>query len=159
MPNKVYWELAALTAVEYFPGIADAATDLKNKLTDDAALGAAIDNTNAYQYIRFRLRVRLQAGATSGYVNLWLIRGMDLGAGIVYEDGAGGTSPTIPARAPDCIIPVTNTIVTQQVIDGGPILAPPEDFMILLENKTGQSFTNTDNENELWYQLFSDEIQ
>jgi len=154
MANKILWENA--TRTELFPGTSDAATDLKNKLNDDAALSAAVENTEGEQYVLFELRCRLQAGATNGYWNLWMIRSLD---GTNFEDGAGGTSPTIPARPPDLVIPVANTITTQQVVVMPPICAPPEDFKILLENKTGQSCTNTDNENELWYLLFSDEVQ
>ncbi|HBY60599.1 MAG TPA: hypothetical protein DEH78_12310, partial [Solibacterales bacterium] len=124
----------------------------------DAALTAAIENSNGNIWIEFLLRCRFGVSPTNGYWNLYIIRGHDIGSGVAYEDGAGGTTPTIPARAPDAVIAV-RADTGQQLIHVPGILAPPEDFKILLENKSGQTTTNTDNENELWSRFYSEEVQ
>jgi hypothetical protein len=142
MANLINWQLAATTAVEYFPGTADAGTDLKNSANNEGHVGVAIDNTNGHQYIRLWLRARLNTASTAGgYVNIWFLNGMDLGSGLVYEDGAAGTTPTLPARAPDYVFPLDTTITTQQVQASPLLIAPPEDFKIMLVNKTGYALT------------------
>jgi hypothetical protein len=160
MPNLINWQLTSTTATQYFAGTTDDGTDLKNSANNEGHVGVAIDNTNGHQYIRLWLRARLVSASTAGgYVNIWFLNGMDLGSGIVHEDGAAGTTPTTPPRPPDCVIPLNTTISTQQVVASPLLMAPPEDFKIMLVNKTGYALTNTNDENEVWYQFVDDEIQ
>lgn len=159
MPNIINWQQVAAAFVEAMAGTVDGAADLKNKLDQDAALSAAVENTNGHQWVRFVFRCKMQVSATNGFFNLWIIEGHDIGAGVAYEDAAGGTSPTIPARSPDVSLPILTGTAQQVIAVPGIFLRCPEDFKILVENRTGQSCSNTDNENELWYQLYDEEIQ
>lgn len=62
-----------------------------------------------------------------------------------YEDGAGGGTPTIPARPPDFFIPVRNVTSAQEVaVDrvGHVLIRLPNcDFKLLVFNDCGQTIS------------------
>jgi hypothetical protein len=130
------------------------AGDMKNLANAASAIGAEVDNEGGSILAGIELRVRC-ASAPSGspYIEVWFLT--DLG-GSSYEDGAAGAPGTVPARAPDLIIPV-RLVSTQQVIALGPVPLPNACFKALLRNSTGQAFTNTDSENQLSYRAWKTE--
>ena len=133
------------------PGGATAPT-LKNLADGARVLGDEIDTRN--QLSDWVLRVRFVSAPTAGVlVRVWFI--LDVGNASEFEDGSATVEPQ---RAPDLFFPV-NAVTTQQVIAaaGVPIRKPNAPFKPLLKNDTLVAFTNTDNENELYYSFFDTE--
>lgn len=125
---------------------------LKNLANNTAVLSNAIA-TNRDQYSDWRLRYRGASMPTAGrQVRGWFI--IDPGDMGTYEDGAAGV---FPVRQPDLVFAV-RAVATQQIIAVRNVLKPNGAFKILLLNDTGFAMTNTDDENQLHYSLYSDEV-
>lgn len=152
MANSVKWSALA-THTLAIAGDASSPT-LKNLASGSLILGDAIDWTaDKSQFGLWQLRVRgASAFSSGGYVAVYFVLAQD---GTNYEDG--GTSVT-PAKAPAMIFPV-RAVNTQQIIVIPHALFPPSKFKPLLINSGGQAFTNTNDENQLHYRAYSDEIQ
>jgi hypothetical protein len=102
----------------------------------------------------WRLRVRLAVAPTAGRLVLaWFV--IDVGDNNEYEDG---DSATEGLKAPDLLFPV-RAVTTQQVIAVRGIRKPNTPFKVLVRNDTGQAFTNVDNESQLHWSAYNDEIQ
>jgi hypothetical protein len=153
MPNaNLYDASPSLTTVIRGDG---ASPSLKNLANDAQKLGSEIDNASSLdQYGVFELQIRGSAAfTTGGYVELHFIPAAD---GSNYSDGDDTTAPpasclagTFPVRAVD----------TQQRVTLWGVVLPPLKFKPLLVNHTGQSLTNTDDENVLRFGAYNDEVQ
>jgi len=161
MPNTIKWKIDTTTKVTVFPGSSTQhANDLANMAYDSAAMSAStVENTNGSQYAMFELRVKPQAAPTAGFFNVWLIRSLN---GTDFEDATGhsiAASAVIPARPADVMIPV-RAVSTQQVVVSPPLLLPPQDFKVFVQNKLGTTTSNsTSSENQLFMLTFNDEVQ
>lgn len=151
MPNQVkYSAYDAFTKV-----IAGTGSDLKNLATNTQMLGSAVVNHTAHmQYGDFVLKCKFGTGpsATDARVDLYLISSVD---NSTYEDANSTTPPNTTYVGS---FPVQN-VTTQQRIGLYHILLPNCDFKPLVINRTGQSTSNVDNENELYLSSYNDEIQ
>lgn len=142
------------TAVEIMPGTADSDADLKNTATVKGAITASITHTILKPYIRLWLRLRYATApaGTSG-VSVWMLNSID---GTNFEDGSvSSKTVTRPARGADWLCAV-RAVDTQQVIASPLMIAPHRNFKLLVYNGENQALTNTDNENELWYEFVSE---
>lgn len=129
--------------------------DLKNLADTYTALGPEVDNQGGDFYGGIQLKIRLASGPSgSPYVNIWFL--LDL-SDSQYEDGNAGSPGTVPARPPDLRIPV-RLVTTQQYISVAPVMLPNAKFKALLENQTGVALTNTNDENQLTYQLWPEQV-
>lgn len=142
------------TAVEAMPGTADSDADLKNTATLKGAITAAITHTVFKPYVRLWLRTRYATAPAAGsYVDIWILHTLD---GTIYEDGSvSSKTVTAPARGSDWNCAV-RAVDTQQVLRSPLLLAPYRNFKLLYYNAANQALTNTDNENELWYEFVSE---
>lgn len=136
----------------YTTAIAGAATapTLKNLANNGQKIGNEVDNaTNRYLYADWDLKCRFQsAPSIGGYIALYLIPAID---GTNYTDGDDSVAPppstwigNFPVRA----------VTTQQRVSLRGSLLPPGKFKPLAINKSGQSMTNTDDENVLSYRPY-----
>ena len=141
-------------AVEAMPGTADSDADLKNTATLKGAITAAITHTVLKPYIRLWLRTRYAVAPAAGsYVSVWILHTLD---GTIYEDGSVATKTvTAPIRPADWA-PGVGEVATQQVLRSPLLVAPYRNFKLLYYNAAPQALTNTDNENELWYEFTSE---
>lgn len=156
MANAVLWSAYSAALAKIINGNASTPT-AKNLANGGLKTGNEIDNTSGrHRYISFRLRCRGASAFTAGgYVALFLPTALD---GTNYEDG---TDDAITPSSNSCVrtFPL-RAVSTQQVIDFVNILTPgPVKFKPVILNAGGQAFTNTDDENELWYRLHDEEIQ
>jgi hypothetical protein len=166
MANLIKWNVDSTTKVTVFAGAStDSQSDLCSKPTAKTALSGTIENTDGSQYAMFELRSQTQASSVSGYYEVWLLRSLN---GADFEDGTGTTSTetaVVPARAPDCIIPVRDLSTTQQILVTNIIPIPPQDFKVLVRNSTGQTTTATTNATpnsalcSMFILMFNDEVQ
>jgi hypothetical protein len=154
MANLVKWS-ALNTFATGIAGGASAPT-LKNLANNAAVLGPELDFSGAgerHQFVALELLVRGASAFTAGgYAAVWFLRAVD---GTTYEDGDASVTP---ARDSDVILPV-RAVSTAQRIAQANIPLPPFKTKFLVQNKGGQAFTNTDNENVLSYRTYDDEIQ
>jgi len=132
MANKVQWDAAATSGT-------DLLTTELNTLSDNArtAVGTEYDNeTNLNQYGWFVLEVTFGSapGDDVPHCKLYLVRKFD---GTAYEDGSATVVPS-----PDALVAAfrVQASTAAQNIVVGPVLLPPFDFKLLLENQTGQAF-------------------
>lgn len=137
---------------------ASTSPSLKNLGDGDQKLGSEIDNAaisgGLNQYGLFELQLRGSSSFTQdGYVELYLILTSD---GSHYSDGDDSVAP--PTSALVGFFPV-RAVDTQQRITLWGIILPPVKFKPLVINKTGQSLTNTDDENLLRFGAYNDEVQ
>lgn len=153
MPNAILHDAAPTLAVAIHGD--DTTPTLKNLASNSQKLGSEINNASSLnQYGLFELQVRgASAFTTGGYVELYLIPAAD---GSHYSDGDDSTPP--PSCALAGIFPV-QAVDTQQRLTLWGIILPPLKFKALLINKTGQDFTNTDDENVLKFGAYNDEVQ
>jgi hypothetical protein len=130
-----------------------ATASLKNIATTAAVLGSEVDNTAGYQYADLTLLIDLATAATAGgYVSLWFVRAVD---GTNYETW---DASNIPPRPADVVIPVRSNAADSQATFVGPVLWPQGKFKCLFQNNTGQTTTNTDNLNKLYFRAYSDDL-
>ena len=130
------------------------APTLKNLADGARVLGDEINTRN--QIGEWLLRVRLVSAPTAGeLVRVWFILDVGNPGTEEYEDGSATVEPI---RIPDLFFPVRD-VTTQQIIaaTSTPIRKPNSPFKCLLKNDTGVAFTNTDDENELFYSFFDTE--
>ena len=140
------------TRTEIINGDATTPT-LKNLAAASRKVGNAVDNAaNKNQYAHFELRVRYAVAPTTSLLcNLYLLPSSD---GTNHSDGDDSTDPAENLLAWTFQV---RGVSTQQLIISPPILIPATKFKPLLYNRANQAFTNTDNENELWYVTMNDE--
>jgi hypothetical protein len=152
MANAIKWS-ALGTFTLAIAGDASSPT-LKNLANGSSILGNELDwTTDRSQFGLWQLRVRgASAFSTNGYVALYFILAAD---GTNYEDGS--TSVT-PAGGGYLVFPV-RAVSTQQIITIPHVLFPPSKFKPLIVNFGGQAMTNTNDENQLHYRAYSDEVQ
>ena len=122
------------------------APSLKALATDTQILGGAIDPTAAADrnvYSVWQLRARFGvAPAAGGFCALYFIPAAD---GADYADGDLAAPPathfmgSFPVRA----------VTTQQVVALWPVILPPFPFKPLIVNKSGQTMSAVDDENQL----------
>lgn len=131
-------------------------SDLKNLANNAAApaLSGVANNTNHMQYGDFVLKCKFGTGpsATDARVDLYLITSVD---NSTYEDALTTAAPVTTYVGS---FPVQN-VTTQQRLGLYHILLPNCAFKPLVINRTGQSTSNVDNENELYLSAYNDEIQ
>ena len=113
-----------------------------NSLADDAlAISSAIDNSSNRDLFldieAYLASVDLSA-QTNPALYVWLVSRTD---GTNFEDG--GTSVE-PARAPDAILPLREVDAAQRVF-ARMLIATPDQFKILVQNKTGAALASSGN--------------
>ena len=143
------------TSPSFTLGIAGDASSptLKNLASGARILSTAIA-TSRDEWSDWRLRVRLASAPAAGrQVRGWFIA--DMGDQGAYEDGDASVEPF---RQPDLVFAV-RAVATQQVIVMRGVKKPNCAFKVLLLDDTGQAFTNTNDENQLHYSVYNDEIQ
>jgi hypothetical protein len=151
MPYQVKWAnpitYTALTSVSELVSLA-------NDGVISLGTGTIIPNrTNLYQYIQFWVKTKYLTGSASAALNLWFIQTLD---GTNYEDGTTGTAPN---KLPDVIIPVGASTSQYSIVwPQTPIIAPPNDFKVLLQNKTGYALSGSNSENMVYYAMFNDTV-
>jgi hypothetical protein len=120
-----------------------------NGLTNNSgAISAAYNNTagstsNGAPLGRFKFVQVMGTGATANTAfSLYILKSSD--GGTTYESGTGVTSPVIPNRAPDLVIPANTTTTAATTSYDIPI--PAGYFEVLLiNNGTGQSLASSGN--------------
>ena len=154
MPTDILWsDVSSATLV--IAGDSSSPT-LKNLSDGNRILSDEIDPAGGPRYGDFRLRCRFDSAPSAGeLVQCWFI--LDVGDDGTYEDGSSSVQPL---RSPDFIFAVRN-VSTQQIISASlkEGLLPACPYKILLVNNAGQDMTNTDNENQLHYSTYKDQIQ
>ena len=124
-----------------------------NSLADDGlAISSAIDNSSnkkLFVDIEVYLASVDLSSESNPAIYIWLIARTD---GTNFEDG--GTSVT-PARAPDAIIPLREVNATQRVF-ARMLMATPDQFKILVQNKTGQALAASGN--TVKYNLYGETV-
>lgn len=137
---------------------AGVAPTLKNLASAAQKCGSEIDNTsNLYQYVDWELYVRFASSPAAGAsVALYLVPAID---GTNYTDGADD-SVTPPATTFVGAFPVRAVSTQQRVSLAGPTaqcMIGPGKYKPVIVNTGGQAFTNTDNENILYYRLYNEQ--
>ena len=153
MANAIKWSaLGTLTTV--ING-ADVAPTLKNLANNGQKLGAEVDNaTDRNMYADFELLCKFQsAPSAGGYVALYLVQAVD---GTNYADGDDSVAP--PATTMVGTFPVRAVTDAQRVVVRH-VLLPASKFKPLAVNKSCQSMTNVDAENELTMRAYNEELQ
>lgn len=135
----------------------DASTPtLKNKATTVYTLSGEIDPgaTSLDQYATYRLRLRATTPTKGVVAKCWYV--LDVGDGASYDITDGTNTPD---RAPDFVFN-GYAITTQQILQSIPavVMRPSHPFKVLLQNTSGATTTNTDDENQLHESTFN-EIQ
>lgn len=143
--NPLGWSAYSQTKTAIF-----SASEIKNVANAAIVTGAtAIDNTAGDTLMDLELLIDLATAATAGgYVAIWWLRALN---GTDYENIESAT----PARAPDVIIPVRVTTTDSQVATVGMVPMPQGLFKVVFQNNTGQTTTNTDNLNQLYYRSYN----
>lgn len=116
--------------------------------------GNEIDNTTAlYMNIDWELYVRGASAFTAGTtVDLYLVPAID---GTNYTDGADdSTAP--PSSTYHCSFPLRAVSTQQRISVTGRMIGPGK-YKPVVINNGGQAFTNTDNENILYYRTYYDQ--
>lgn len=154
MANLIKW--SALNTFTTAIAGATTAPTLKNLANDATKLGNEIDFSGSgerHRWLALDLQARGAAAFSAGaYVNVWFLHPTD---GTNYEDGSDSVTP---AKPPDAVL-YLRAVNTQQRVGVTGILFAPLKTKFLLQNKGGQAFTNTDNENILSYLTYDEEIQ
>lgn len=153
MPNKILYDSTpTMAALILGAAVTPTAKALAN---DGKKLGDEFNNaTGLNQYGVAELYVRGASAFTAGgYVELYLIPSAD---GTNYSDGSDSVAP--PASTLAGVFPVL-AVTTQQRLTLWGLVLPPLKFKFLIINKTGQAFTNTDDENILKFGAYNDEVQ
>lgn len=153
MANQIKWS-AQGTLTTLINGDATAPT-LINLANNSNKLGIEVDNSTAHnRYADFDLYCRFQvAPVASGYCELYLVQAVD---GTNYADGSDAVAASTTALVG--VFPV-RAVTTQQRVDLRNILLPNSKFKPLLVNLSGQSMTNTANENILVFRTYNEEVQ
>jgi hypothetical protein len=158
MANRIpYSALGSFTTA--IAGAATAPT-LKNLANSGRKIGNAIDLTGAGTarnvLVYFELLWRnASAPAANAPIELYLIPSID---GTNYDDADDSTDP--PASHLIYTFQ-TRAVATAQRRSNGPrpLILPAVKFKPFIYNKSGQAFTNTDNENVLSYRIVDYEVQ
>lgn len=154
MANAIKWS-AVSSETKVINGDTTAPT-LKNLANNSQKLGNEVDNTsgrNQYGDFDFRCKFGTGPSATDARFDLYLVQAID---GSNYADGDDSVAP--PGTAYAGAFPVRN-VTTQQRVSLRGVRLPATKFKPLMINKTGQTTSNTDNENELYIATYNDEIQ
>jgi hypothetical protein len=153
MANPIKWSTPSTTTT-IINGDATAPT-LKNLLNNGQKLGVEVNNeSNKDQYASFELSWRAAATpAVNAIVELYIITAMD---GTNYSDGDDTIAPSYTSLVGGFNVRLVTTQQRCPAIINIPI--PPFKFKLLVINKTGQSSTNTDNENVLRMRTYNQEI-
>jgi len=127
-------------------------SDLDSLANDGLAISSAIDNSSN-KYLFMDLELYLASVDLSGQPNpaiyVWLIARTD---GVNFEDG--GTS-VAPARFPDAIFRLREVNAAQRVF-ARMIMTTPDQFKILVQNKTGVTLAASGN--TIKYNLYSETV-
>lgn len=153
MANEILWSaLGTYTTAIAGAGVAPT---LKNLASGGQKIGNAIDNATAKdQYSDWDLYCRFgSAPSAGGSCDLYFIQAVN---GTNYQDGDDSVAPPVTAYVGS--FPV-RAVTTQQRVALRGLLLPATLFKPLLINNSGQSMTNTDDENILSYRPYNDEIQ
>ena len=153
MPSQILYDASpSLTTVILGAGTSPS---LKALAADARKLGSEINNASSLnQYGLFELQCRgASAFTTGGFVELYLIPAAD---GTNYSDGDDSTAP--PSNCLAGVFPL-RAVATQQRLTLWGVILPPVKFKPLLINRGGQAFTNTDDENQLRFGAYNDEVQ
>lgn len=112
------------------------ATDLASLAAGAGVLSAAFDPAG-YPYARVEVLANMgSAPAANTTIDVYIVQSVD--AGTTYEDGAGGTTPVLPA-GPAVFVAVLRAVTgAQRRITPVPgIVLPSEPFKLLLVNSAG----------------------
>jgi hypothetical protein len=153
MPNAIKWSsLSSFTT-----GIAGGSSSptLKNLSSGSRKLGNEIDNTSGKNiFSDWELKITPASSPSAGaYVELYFIKALD---GTNYEYGDDSTDP--PNAALVNVFSVRATTTTHRVALSHVVL-PACKFKPLIINRTGQAFSNVDDENILSYRTYNEEVQ
>ena len=153
MANPIQWtDVGAVTLA--IAGDASSPT-LKNLAAGGLILSNEIDpGATPDSYADFRLRVRFASAPVDKEIVFCYFL-IDVGDAGAYEDGSITVEPN---RNPDLFFSV-RAVSTQQVIAIRQAVLPKSPFKILLKNDATPAFTNTNDENQLHYSVYNEEIQ
>lgn len=128
---------------------------LKNKANNAYTLSSEIDPgaTSLDQYANYRLKLRATTPTKGVVAKCWYV--LDIGDNGNY-DVTDGTNT--PSRAPDFVF-YGYAITTQQYLQSVPavVVRPASPYKVLLQNVSGATTTNTDDENQLHESTFNDQ--
>ena len=116
-------------------------TGLNSLANDGLAISSAIDNsTNKDLFIDIEVYLASVdlSSQTNPAIYIWLVARTD---GTNFEDGG---SSVAPARAPDAIVPLREVNGAQRVF-ARMLMATPDQFKILVQNKTGAALASSGN--------------
>lgn len=118
-------------------------TDLDGLADDGLAISSAIDNSankDLFVDIEVYLASVDLSSSTNPAIYIWLIARSD---GTNFEDGGSSVEP---ARAPDAIIPLREgTGAMTQRVFARMLMATPDQFKILVQNKAGAALAASGN--------------
>lgn len=127
---------------------------LKNLANNSYILSNEVDPgaTSLDQCATYRLRIRGTTITKGVVAKCWYV--LDVGDGGSYDDTSGTNTPD---RAPDFVF-FGYGVSTQQVLMSTPMFVsrPPHPFKVLLQNTSGVTTTNTNDENQLHESVFND---
>lgn len=127
---------------------------LKNKTNNTYTLSSEIDPGagSLDQYANYRLELRATTPTKGVVAKCWFI--LDIGDSGNYDVTDGTNTPD---RAPDFVF-YGYAVTTQQYLQSTPavVMRPPSPFKVLLQNTSGATTSNTDNENRLYESTFND---
>jgi len=127
-------------------------SELDSLANDGLAISPAIDNSSDKKLF-VDIEVYLASVDLSSQPNpaiyVWLIARTD---GTNFEDGGSGVEP---ARMPDAIIPLREVNGAQRVF-ARMLMATPDQFKILVQNKTGAALASSGN--TVKYNLYGETV-
>lgn len=130
------------------------APTLKNKTNNTYTLSDEIDPgaTSLDQYANYRLKLRATTPTKGVVAKCWFV--LDVGDNGNYDVTDGTNTPD---RAPDFVF-FGYAITTQQYLQSSPsfVTLPASPYKVLLQNVSGATTTNTDDENQLHASYFND---
>jgi len=125
---------------------------LDSLANDGLAISSAIDNSSnrdLFADVEVYLATVDLSGQTNPAIYVWLIARTD---GTNFEDGGSSVEP---ARAPDAIVPLREVNAAQRVF-ARMLMATPDQFKILVQNKTGAALAASGN--TVKYNLYGETV-
>ena len=144
--------MGEVTWTSYGSWVTALTTELNSLANDGLAISSEIDNSSDKKLF-VDIEVYLASVDLSSQPNpaiyIWLIARTD---GTNFEDGGSSVEP---ARMPDAIIPLREVNGAQRVF-ARMLMATPDQFKILVQNKTGTALASSSN--TLKYNLYGETV-
>jgi hypothetical protein len=137
---------------DYTPAFSS--SDLRNKANNTRVGSNQIDNsTTRFRWMDVVCDVRFAVSPSDGgFIALYLIPAID---NQNYVDGSSSVAPQTNLLIATFKLRQTTT---PQKLAARNIMIPPCKFILLWENRSGQTTADLDNANQIYYRLYTEEI-